>query len=114
MRNQNGFGLTVVAIAAALALAACDQRNNAAAGRTDNSTANAPAPGASQKMSAATDKMAAAVDDNTLTAKVKAALLAEPGLRSLQISVDTKNATVTLSGSVDTAASKERAKEVAS
>ena len=42
-----------------------------------------------------------------------AALLAEPGLRSLQIGVDTKNATVTLSGSVDTAASKERAKEVA-
>ncbi len=113
MRTQNGFRLTAVAIAAALALVACDQRNNAAAGRTDKSTATAPASDASQKMAAATDKMTAAVDDSALTAKVKAALLAEPGLRSLQIGVDTKNATVTLSGSVDTAASKERAKEVA-
>jgi osmotically-inducible protein OsmY len=45
---------------------------------------------------------------------VKAALLAEPGLSSLQISVDTKNATVTLSGAVDTANSRDRAKQVAS
>ncbi len=95
MRTQNGFRLTAVAIAAALALVACDQRNNAAAGRTDKSTATAPASDASQKMAAATDKMTAAVDDSALTAKVKAALLAEPGLRSLQIGVDTKNATVT-------------------
>ena len=43
-----------------------------------------------------------------------AALLAEPGLRSLQISVDTKNAAVTLSGSVDSSVSRDRAKEVAS
>ena len=65
-------------------------------------------------MAAATDKMTAAVDDSALTAKVKAALLAEPGLRSAQISVDTKNAAVTLSGSVDSATSKDRAKEIAS
>lgn len=114
MRTQFGYGLTAAAIAAALALVGCDQRSDSAARRADTSTASAPAPDASQKMAAATDKMATAVDDSTLTAKVKAALMAEPGLRSLQISVDTKNAAVTLSGSVDTAASKDRAKEVAS
>jgi len=65
-------------------------------------------------MAAATDKVAVVVDDSALTAKVKAALLAEPGLKSLQISVDTKNAAVTLSGSVDSTASRDRAKEVAS
>jgi len=65
-------------------------------------------------MAAASDKVATAVDDGTLTAKVKAALLAEPGLRSLQISVDTKNGAVTLSGSVDNAGSRDRAKDVAS
>ena len=66
------------------------------------------------KSAAATDKVAAAVDDSAITAKVKAALLAEPGLSSLQIGVDTKNATVTLSGAVDTATSRDRAKQVAS
>ena len=113
MRTQFGLGLTTAAIAAALGLAACDQRNDAARSG-DTSTATSPTAGASQKMAAATDKMTAAVDDSALTAKVKAALLAEPGLRSAQISVDTKNGAVTLSGSVDSATSKDRAKEIAS
>jgi hyperosmotically inducible protein len=127
MRTPHGFGITTAAaIAAALALAACDQRSNdAAARRGDTSTATAPAPDASQKiaaatdkatdkMAAATDKVATAVDDGALTTKVKAALLAEPGLKSLQISVDTKNGAVTLAGIVDTPASRDRAREVAS
>lgn len=114
MRTQFGIGLTTAAIAAALALVACDQRSDSAARRTDSSTARAPATDTSQKMAAATDKMVTAVDDSTLTAKVKAALLAEPGLRSMEISVDTKNAAVTLSGTVDSPATKDRAKEVAS
>ena len=113
MRTQFGLGLTTAAIAAALALVACDQRNDAARSG-DTSTATSPTTGASQKMAAATDKMATAVDDSALTAKVKAALLAEPGLRSAPISVDTKNGAVTLSGSVDSATSKDRAKEIAS
>jgi hyperosmotically inducible protein len=117
MRAQVGFGMTMVAaaIAAAVALAGCDQRSNGTAARpSDKSTATAPASDASQKMAAATDKVAAAVDDGTLTTKVKAALLAEPGLKSLQIAVETKNGAVTLSGSVDNATSRERAKDIAS
>jgi hyperosmotically inducible periplasmic protein len=113
MNTHQGIAITA-AIASAFVLAACDQRNDAAARRADTSTASAPAKDASQKMAVAADKTATAVDDSTLTAKVKAALLAEPGLRSLQISVDTKNAAVTLSGSVDSATSKDRAREVAS
>ena len=112
MRNQGTLGITMAAaIAAAFTLAACDQRNDLTARQTGTSTA--PAPDAGQKMAAATDKVVAAVDDSALTAKVKAALLAEPGLKSLQIGVDTKNGAVTLSGSVDSAASRDRAKEVA-
>ena len=118
MRITYGLGMTtnmaIAVIAASLALAGCDQRSNDAARRTDTSTASAPATDASQKMAAASDKVATAVDDSALTAKVKAALLAEPGLKSLEISVDTKNATVTLSGSVDSPMSRDRAKEVAS
>jgi len=63
--------------------------------------------------SSTTDKVATAVDDTAITAKVKSALMAEPGLKSLKIDVDTKNATVTLSGSVDSDASRAKAKQVA-
>jgi hyperosmotically inducible periplasmic protein len=106
--KQFAISIPALAVAAALSLAACDQKSNTAVNKP------ADTPSASQKMAAATDKVATAVDDSALTTKVKAALMAEPGLSSLQISVDTKNATVTLSGAVDTAASKDKAKQVAS
>lgn len=53
------------------------------------------------------------VDDVAITAKVKAAILNEPGLKSLQISVKTFKDEVQLSGFVDTAQAKKRAGEVA-
>ncbi len=43
-----------------------------------------------------TQKQAANADDMAINAKVKAAIMADPTLKG--ISVDTKNATVTLSG----------------
>ena len=71
MRINYGFGMTaVVAIAASLALAACDQRNTDAARRADTSTASSPATDTSQKVAAAADKVTTAVDDSALTAKV--------------------------------------------
>jgi len=59
------------------------------------------------------DKIAGKADDAAITAKVKAAILAEPGLKSLQIDVDTKDATVTLSGNVATDTLRDRAKQIA-
>ena len=53
------------------------------------------------------------VDDGMITVKVKAALLAEPGLKSSQIDVATKDATVTLSGSIDSDQMRNRAKQIA-
>jgi hyperosmotically inducible protein len=53
------------------------------------------------------------IDDATLTTKVKTAVLAEPGLKTLQINVDTKDGVVKLSGTVDNASMKERAAQVA-
>ena len=61
----------------------------------------------------AADKVAAKADDAAITAKVKAAILAEPGLKSLEISVDTRDATVTLSGNVATDTLRDRAKQIA-
>ena len=95
----------------ALIAAGCDQPN-----RSAETTG--------QKMDRATDKVAAATketankvenvaDDAAVTTKVKAAILAEPGLKSLQINVDTKDAVVTLEGTVDNDSLKQRAVQIA-
>jgi hyperosmotically inducible protein len=49
------------------------------------------------------------VDDTTITAKVKAALLADDAVKSLQISVTTTQGVVQLSGGVDNADQKSAA-----
>ena len=99
-----------MALGIALTATGCDQRNTSET--------------VGQKLERATDKVAASssdaanktaevMDDTALTAKVKAAILAEPGLRSLQIGVETRDAVVTLSGAVDSPPLKERARQVA-
>jgi len=123
MNIRNRPSALLVALAAGtLLIAGCDQRAPAGstaakvdrtADRVETATSNA-----ANKVATATDdaanKVAAATDDAAITAKVKAAILAEPGLKSLQINVDTNAATVTLSGSVDNADLRERAKQIAS
>lgn len=59
-------------------------------------------------------RTAVVVDDTEITARVKAAILAEPGLKTLQISVATAKGVVTLSGSVDTPQDGDRARALAS
>ena len=54
-----------------------------------------------------------AIDDGVVTAKVKAKLIEDPVTKAHQIDVETFKGTVQLNGFVDTAASKERATEVA-
>ena len=52
-------------------------------------------------------------DDVAITAKVKAAILREPGLKSFEISVETYKDSVELSGFVDSSHAKSLAGEVA-
>ena len=115
MLAQSRSRIAAIAIVAAmLGLTACDQRSEVAGTkRTDPMYTPSPTADVKDKIAATTDKVATAVDDTTLTAKVKASLLAEPGLRALPISVETRNGAVTLSGTVDSDASRNRAKEVA-
>jgi osmotically-inducible protein OsmY len=54
------------------------------------------------------------VDDSAITAKVKAAMLEDPGLKSLQVGVETFKGTVQLSGFVNSAEMRNRAATVAS
>jgi len=102
--------IAALALGIALAGAGCDQRNasESVGQKVDRATDKVAA-----TSSNAANKTAEVMDDTALTAKVKAAILAEPGLRSLQIGVETHDAIVTLSGSVDSPPLKERAKQVA-
>lgn len=53
------------------------------------------------------------IDDSLLTAKVKAALIANPATKARQINVATLRGVVQLSGFVDSAAARDEASEVA-
>jgi len=54
------------------------------------------------------------IDDATITAKVKEAILHDPQLKVMQVSVDTTDGTVVLSGAVDNNAQQLEAVKVAS
>jgi hyperosmotically inducible protein len=49
------------------------------------------------------------VDDASLTARVKAALIAEPTIKAMSIDVDSKDGVVTLFGTVDNLATRDKA-----
>lgn len=110
-RNLPLSVLTATALAAAMALAACDQPSK------PGNAATTPTSGAADKLVAKTESAVAnaavATDDAAVTTKVKTALLTESGLRSLDIHVDTREGVVTMSGTADSELTRNRAKEVA-
>ncbi|HWZ73703.1 MAG TPA: BON domain-containing protein [Casimicrobiaceae bacterium] len=121
VRNRPS-ALLVALAAGTLLMVGCDQRApadsaSAKLDRTADKVGSAVSNAADKTattVSNAADKTATVAEDAAITAKVKAAILAEPGLKTLQINVDTNGATVTLSGNVDNADLKERAKQIAS
>ena len=110
MNIRNRPSALLIALAAGtLLMAGCDQRAPAnTAAKIDRATDKVGA-----TVSNAADKTATVAEDAAITAKVKAAILAEPGLKTLQINVDTKDATVTLTGNVDSDMLRDRAKQIA-
>ena len=118
--RQTSLGAAICA-GLVLVAAGCDQKHPAqSAGQAIDraaDTAGKKIDRASAEASAATRDVAAktanAVDDAALTAKVKAALFAEPGLKTLQIDVATRDAVVTLAGSVDSEVLRQRAVQIA-
>jgi len=115
---QRNTILISVVIGAAMAGTACQQRSPSTTSQNMNrpaDTAMTPssAPPSTASSTAPSSPMANAVDDAAITAKVKTAILAEPGLKATEINVDTKDAVVTLTGAVPSAPLKDRAKEIA-
>jgi hyperosmotically inducible protein len=108
--STSSFALAALAAGALLVAGCSDKPSTGAVGQKVDHAADKVAATTSQ----AADKVAVVADDSAITAKVKAAMLADPGLKSLQISVDTKDGTVTLTGTVDNSDMREKAKQVAS
>lgn len=127
MSQHTRLTALAAAVFAALALAACDQSPSSrttasvtpprttepSSTAPQNTTTPAPSTAMDSQSRPATDKIASATDDAAVTTKVKAALLAEPGLRSMEIHVDTKDGVVTLTGTPDSSAVRDKAVVVA-
>lgn len=116
--NLKLLGISMLLVAG---LAACDKPGPAeTAGKKIDQTANDAGKSIADatekvgdKINAQSTKTGVAIDDAEITAKVKATIFAEPGLKSLQIGVDTVKGVVTLTGSVDSTSSSERVKSMA-
>lgn len=68
---------------------------------------------ASGSMKDAGEKVAAAVDDASITASVNAGLAKDPDLSAIRINVDTKNGVVTLAGPAPSPTARDRATDIA-
>jgi hypothetical protein len=110
-----------VAAAALTGIAGCDRSDadRVTSGRPATTPPQSTAPSAPPPTSTAPAAPAAdrtvgeATGDAAVTAKVKAALLAEKGVDGMKINVDTRDGNVILSGNVPEQAQVERATQVA-
>jgi osmotically-inducible protein OsmY len=121
MKVSENLKLIGISMLFAIGLTACDKPGPAeTAGKKIDQTAGEAGKKIGEAANKAGEKLgeqgkiaSAAIDDAEITTKVKAAIFAEPGLKTLQISVDTVRGVVTLSGSVDSPTSSDRAKALA-
>lgn len=121
MKALQNKKLIALSMLMAIGLAACDKPGPAeSAGKQIDKTANEAGKKISETVDKVSDKISeqsiktgVTIDDVEITTRVKAAIFAEPGLSTLQISVDTVKGVVTLSGSVDTQPNSDRAQALA-
>jgi hyperosmotically inducible protein len=118
MIEQRKLGLAVLVLSAALA--GCDRGEPVPGEQGSQAPSSAPPATDGASSSASTGsasgdpgKLEATVEDTTVTAKVKAALLATDGIQATDISVETQQGVVILTGKVADASQAQRAVEVA-
>jgi osmotically-inducible protein OsmY len=117
MNTSTRVLLAGASIVVAAGLAACDKAGPAeSAGKSVDQAAKTGGDrmgDASRQMGKQSDKAGVVLDDSAITGKVKAAILAEPGLDVLQIHVDTVSGVTTLTGSVDSQEHSDKAGVIA-
>ncbi len=110
MKVSENFKLIGISVLFVVGLTACNKPGPAeTAGKNIDQSLDR----AGEKIGEQSEQAGVAMDDTAITAKVKAAVFAEPGLKTLQISVDTIKGVVTLSGSVDSKSNSDSAEELA-
>ena len=92
------------------ALAACSPQDRNAA----DTTRTPPSSTAQSSMERGADNTKRAASDTAITAKVKSALLADEKVKGTKIDVETKEGTVTLTGTAKSPAEKDQAERLAS
>ncbi len=122
MNTVQKSGVAILMLSA-IGLAACDSpkpgpvetagRTVDQAARTAGNAVGDAAEKTGQAISDAADKTGQALGDAAITSKIKAAILADAGLQSLQIHVATTSGVATLTGSVSSKASSEKAASIA-
>jgi hyperosmotically inducible periplasmic protein len=108
--------LLPTALAAALALAACNPADNRSAGQKVDQAVAAAKSEANDVKRAANDAgatVASAATDAMITTKINAALAADATLKATRIDVDTHDGRVVLTGLAPDASSRERATTLA-
>ncbi len=109
--------LSAFMIACLFGLTACDNPNTAEdAGKEIDivvEKAEKKIEQASEKMGESSDQAVVEVEDATITAKIKAAFVAESTIKSLDINVSTTDGVVTLTGIADSPESSQKATDVA-
>lgn len=117
MNTTLRIGALAAAIAATLALAACDKRNSdpTVGQQVDRAVAKVENAGEQVKQAAteATADVSAGAKDMAITTKINAALAADDKLSAIRIDVDTKSGKVMLSGTAPDATSRDRATTLA-
>lgn len=113
MLRKQEMMLVAAAVAATVMLGGCD--------RPDSSQPQAAAPGYDSGIAKPVEKsadtgatvVAAARDDAAISAKVRKSIMADAALKTMPIQVETRDAVVTLSGTVDTPEMRVHAHEIA-
>jgi osmotically-inducible protein OsmY len=121
VKSLDKLKFATLSLLLAVGLAACDKPGPAeSAGKKMDQTAEdagrnitQAADKAGNKMSEQSAKTGVAIEDTEITTKVKGGIFAEPGLKTLQISVDTVKGVVTLTGAVDSPLSRDKAITIA-
>ena len=100
----------VTAVLLAVALSGCERESGSDKRLSTTITIEQELPPGAERH---VERAGAVIDDLTVNAKVKAALVAAPDLPALSINVDTRENVVTLSGTVQSKEQRERAETTA-
>jgi len=120
MKTVSRSGIAALTLVSSLALfaTACDraaEENRTAGEAIDQATADArnQANQMGDTLGKKADQAGQAIDDATITAAIKGKYLVDDTLKGLQISVETDQGVVVLTGSVQSDAAKELATQIA-